>query len=78
MKWDMVIFGAITPRLLLYVCCAVLAVIFLAKIIKKVFFKKRDELKNAVYRVCDKCGWQGYVDKSETRCHRCSQPFKEE
>ena len=78
MNWDMVIFWNITSRQLLYACGAVLVAIVFAKLIKKLFFKKRDELKDAVYRVCDKCGWQGYISKFDTRCPKCSQPFIEE
>ena len=78
MGLDMVIFWNITSRQLLYGCCAVLAAIIFFKLIKKLFFKKRDELKDAVYRVCNKCGWQGYINKLDTRCPKCSQTFIEE
>jgi len=72
MNLDLIVFGEITLRQLLYGVGAVIAVIFL----KKLLFKKKPYLKHTVYFSCNSCGWEGHIGKYGTHCPKCNSPIQ--
>lgn len=71
MGLDMIIFGEITLRQILYVGGAVVGGIWCLRLLNVLFRKKETVLQHTTYYVCSSCNWEGHVSKFGNQCPKC-------
>jgi predicted Zn-ribbon and HTH transcriptional regulator len=71
---DTIIFGNYSVQDLLTAAGAVVGLLILIAVIKKLF--KKEKMSSHVQIVqCQSCGWKGQVSKYAGRCPSCSHPL---
>lgn len=73
MNLDIIAFGEFTVRQCLYVVGVAIAAYIILRVIYKLFFVKKEELKYSVVFNCDNCGWSGKIGTYAKHCPKCNQ-----
>ena len=74
MNLDAIVFGEYTVRQCLSVVGVVVAAYIVLRIIYKIFFKKKEEIKYSRPYDCENCGWSGKIGTYAKHCPNCNQP----
>lgn len=74
MNLDVIVFGEYTVRQCLYVVGVAVAAYIVLRIIYKIFFLKKEEMKYSRSVDCDNCGWSGKIGAYAKHCPKCNQP----
>ena len=71
---EQVVFGDYTVQDILLVAGAVVVLLVLLGILKRIFSRSKSDVYAQAAR-CSRCGWQGQVSKYAGRCPRCNNPL---